>query len=54
MDCRNWLSLPGRERDLAAPARTWTRTQPGTGCVCLCLSPLGTAGSLITPFEEVT
>lgn len=27
---------------------------PGMGCVCLCLSPLGTAGWLITPFEEVT
>lgn len=27
VDCHNWLSLPGRERDLAAPAGTWTRAE---------------------------
>lgn len=30
------------------------RPQAGTGCVCLCLASLGTAGSLIMSFVEMT
>lgn len=57
MGCHNWLSLPGRKRDLAAPAARGLGQSPpssGTGCVCLCLASLGTAGSLIASFVKLT